>query len=153
MVTESQAEADPQEHLGRDIALSDSDDVRLSSVGDADDFQKVNFSDNLKQALINRLRTGKGELPLHPDYGSRLSEVLGTTPTNETLLLVKSFTRDALLQEPRIESIDGIKISFRDETTRKEIDIEVDLTPIKDLEPLNLVFRLFIDGFLVGGPN
>jgi len=150
MVTQAQADLDPREHLGRDISLDNVDDVKI---GRSDDFQLITFDDNLKQAMINRLRTAIGEITLHPDYGSQLHEVLGTNPTDDTLLLVRSHVRAALLQEPRIETIDDINVFFRDNDLRTDVDVEVSVTPIQELETLNLVFRLFFEGTLVGGPN
>lgn len=149
MVTEAQAELDPREHLGRDIALTETSDMKINT---SDDFALIKWQNNLKQAMLNVLRTARGELVLHPDYGSRLHEVLGTNPNDETLIIVKSHVREALLQEPRIDTIDEIKVSFRDEL-KKEIDVEVTVTPIYDLNQLNMVFRLFIQGTIVGGPN
>ena len=150
MVTQAQAEADPREYLGRDIALTSSGDVRI---GVKDDFALIMWEDNLKQAIINRLRTGKGELILHPDYGSHLPELLGTVPTEETLLLAKAYVKEALLQEPRISEIRSIYVYFPDNTLRQQVDVEITVVPLYATEPLSMIFRLFFTGTLQGGPN
>jgi len=143
MVTQAEALENPEENLGRDIALDDTSDLKI---GASDDYQLITTQDNLKQAMINRLRTAKGELQLNPNYGSRLHEVLGTNPTEDTLVLVKAHTREALLQEPRIETINSIAVTFRDNQLKQEIDVEVNVTPIEINEPLNLLY--FLELFL-----
>jgi phage baseplate assembly protein W len=140
MVTLQEAEANPQEFLGRDIALNLEGDLKISS---SDDYQQISFYDNLKQAMQLRLSTAKGTLPLHPDYGSRLHELLGEVPTPDLLSLAKAHTFDALLQEPRIEEITSLKVSYRD-SLKNVIDIQIQVKPIKDLNTLNMVYSTFI---------
>jgi len=142
MVTLEEAEENPEEYLGRDIMLSETDDVRISS---RDDFAKIISYDNLKQAIIDRLKTAQGELTLHANYGSRLHELIGQNGNDYILSLAKMYTKEALLQEPRIEEDGILKISpsFRD-VLKTIIDIEIEVQPITELEELNLVFSLFI---------
>jgi len=144
-----QAEANKLEYLGRDIALDETDDV---AIGIMDDFRITKWYDNLKQSMINRLRTAKGEIALNPDYGSRLGEIIGTNPNDETLLLAKAYTKEALLQEPRIQEILIVSARYPD-VIKNVIEVSVRVMPIKVTEPLNMVFRLFIEGTIVGGPN
>ena len=146
MVTQAEADENPEEHLGRDIALDSTDDLKISA---SDDYQLITFEDNLRQAMLNRLRTAVGELKLNPNYGSKLHELLGTNPTDETLILARAHVRETLLQEPRIEEIISITAQFRDLSIKNEIDINVTVQPIKDLAELNMVFRLFFEGTLV----
>ncbi len=69
------------------------------------DFDVVRGRANLEQAIILRLLTPLGELaPLgHPEYGSRLHELVGRPNTETTRNLVKLFILEALQREPRIE--------------------------------------------------
>lgn len=69
------------------------------------DLATIAGRDNLAQAIIMRLLTPRGELaPLgHPEYGSRLHELVGRENTETTRNLVKLFTLEALQHEPRIE--------------------------------------------------
>ena len=53
--------------LGIDIMVNhiDDNDVKISP---QNDFRVVSYRDNLKQAVLSRLKTARGELTLHPEY-------------------------------------------------------------------------------------
>jgi phage baseplate assembly protein W len=141
MVTAEQAAANPSEYLGRDIILDvETGDLRINS---RDDLQQVRYDDNLKQAIRLRLATAKGSLALHAEYGSRLHELLGVTPSPDVLLLARAHVKDALLQEPRIDRIIKLKAAYRD-SLKNIIDIQLEVQPIEDLDPLNMVYSTFI---------
>lgn len=82
-----------------DIELSESGDMNITS-----------GNDNLGQSIVNRLLTRQGELAWlgHPDYGSRLHELIGEP--NGVLVRAKAelYIRESLLQESRIEEVTGI---------------------------------------------
>ena len=141
MVSKSYAQLHPEENLGRDIYLTPDADLKINS---KDDLSQIRYYDNLTQAIINRLRTSFGELELHPDYGCRLNELIGTNPNDLTLSLAEMHTREALLQEPRIDEIISIVPTFREGTTDTVIDIDVVVKPIMQLETLNLIYSVFI---------
>jgi len=141
MVTKTEADLNPIEYLGRDIYLNPGSDIVINS---KDDLTQVRYYNNLQQAIVNRLRTGIGELPLHPNYGCRLHELIGTNPTQLTLSIAQLHIRESLLQEPRIETIDSINPVFREGTNNQVIDVDITVTPIKGLETLNLVYSVFI---------
>ena len=69
------------------------------------DFDVTSGRNNLAQAIIVRLLTPRGELAAlgHPEYGSRLHELIGRENTDTTRNLVKLFILEALQLEPRIE--------------------------------------------------
>jgi phage baseplate assembly protein W len=71
------------------------------------DLRTIEGRDNLAQAVIVRLLTPRGELaPLaHPDYGSRLHELIGRQNTETTRNLVKLHVLESLAAEPRIEEV------------------------------------------------
>jgi phage baseplate assembly protein W len=60
---------------------------------------------NLAQALILRLLTPRGALAAlgHPDYGSRLWELIGRRKTEELRNLCRAFVLETVAQEPRVE--------------------------------------------------
>ena len=62
---------------------------------------------NLEQAVIVRLLTPRGELSelAHPEYGSRLHELVGRQNTATTRNLVRLFILESLQAEPRIEEV------------------------------------------------
>ncbi len=111
------------------------------------DLERLSGVDNLKQALLLRFLTPVGELALlgHPNYGSRLFELIGerNTPTNRNR--AKMFVLQALAQEPRVAEVLRVDvISGRADPTR--IDIAVNLRAIDTDTPLNLVFPFFLEG-------
>lgn len=76
------------------------------------DLGLVEGRDNLGQAVIIRLLTPRGELAAlgHPEYGSRLHEVIGQQNTATTRNLIKLYILESLQQEPRIESVVGVTV-------------------------------------------
>lgn len=141
MVTQAQAALNPVEYLGRDIYLDPDSDLVINSKAD---LSQVRYYDNLTQAIVNRLRTGIGELPLHPNYGCRLHELIGTNPNELTLSVAQLHIRESLLQEPRIEEIENINPTFREGSLNQIIDIDISVKPIKGLETLNMVYSVFL---------
>jgi phage baseplate assembly protein W len=71
------------------------------------DLSLVAGRDNLGQAVIVRLLTPRGELEslAHPDYGSRLHELIGRQNTETTRNLAKLHILESLAAEPRIEEV------------------------------------------------
>lgn len=133
-----------EERLGKDVFINypDDDDLKISSTSD---LTAVTGRMNLTQAIVNRLRTAPGELTLHPDYGCRLVLLIGTVPNEFTLNLAKQHIREALLQEPRVKTIDSIKTSFSD-SSKKVMECEIEVTPIDSEQPLNIIYPFFMTG-------
>ena len=132
------------QRLGSDILLdyNDTDDIQISS---RSDLKLVIGRNNLRQAIINRIRTQVGELSLHPNYGCRLPSLIGQNPTPYTLTLAKQYIREALLQEPRVESIVDIKVYYLD-ALKTTLQLEITVLPSTSAEPLNIVYPYFITG-------
>jgi len=133
-----------EQRLGIDILLNvvSTDDTEI---GANNDFKQAIGTSNLNQAIINRIRTIRGELTLHPDYGSRLPNLIGTIPNEFTLGLARQHVREALLQEPRIDTIDSISVTYTD-SSMKVLSIDIIVTPINSEEPLNIVFPFGLTG-------
>jgi phage baseplate assembly protein W len=99
------------------------------------DYETVDGKDNLAQAIVMRLLTPRGELTElgHPEYGSRLHELLGS-PNSETRRgLAKLFVLEALAQEPRIAKVVDVTVTPHDERNderRHLVDIVVRVQPI-----------------------
>jgi len=72
----------------------------------ATDLDVVSGRENLAQALILRLLTPRGSLAAlgHPDYGSRLHELIGRPKTSALRGLCRAFVLEAVAQEPRVEN-------------------------------------------------
>jgi phage baseplate assembly protein W len=111
------------------------------------DLETLDGADNLKQALLLRFLTQAGELAAlgHPDYGSRLYELIGERNTETNRNRAKLFVLQALAAEPRVKEVRSVRVTQgRDDRTR--IDIDVSLVAIDSDTPLNLVFPFFLEG-------
>jgi hypothetical protein len=81
------------------------------------------------QALLNRLRVYRGELPLHPDFGNALAAtVVGTKANDPTLVVSKVNTelRDVMQADDRFLSAQNIVATVDpDNPTRTGVAIEL----------------------------
>lgn len=112
------------------------------------DLQTVAADDNLKQALLLRFLTRRGELePLgHPTYGSRLFDLVGERNTLGNRNRAKLYVLEALAMEPRVAEVLSVTVETNP-AERTRIDINVRLRPIHTDTVLNLVFPFFLEGF------
>ena len=87
--------------------------------------------DNLGQAILMRLLTPKGELAAlaHPEYGSRLFELIGRQNTATTRNLAKIYILDSLQLEPRIQKITQLTVEPA-QGARDRIDIQLAVLPV-----------------------
>lgn len=71
----------------------------------AADLAAVTGRENLAQALVLRLLTARGTLAAlgHPDYGSRLGELVGEPKTEAQRSRCRAFVLECVAQEPRVE--------------------------------------------------
>ena len=95
------------------------------------DYETIDGRDNLGQAVVMRLLTPLGELAElgHPEYGSRLNELLGS-PNSETRRgLAKLFVLEALAQEPRIAKVEEVTVTPAVEE-RDLVDILIRVQPV-----------------------
>jgi phage baseplate assembly protein W len=103
--------------------------------------------DNLVQALFLRFLTPAGELAIlgHPDYGSRLHELIGELNTETNRNRAKLYVLQALAAEPRVQKVLSVKVT-QSKRDRTQMDIDVSLLAINSDTPLNLVFPFFLEG-------
>jgi phage gp46-like protein len=111
------------------------------------DLETLTADDNLKQALLLRFLTRRGELePLgHPTYGSRLFDLLGERNTLTNRNRAKLYVLEALAMEPRVAEVLRVSVETN-RAERSQIDITVSVRPIYADTPLNLVFPFFLEG-------
>lgn len=104
-------------------------------------------TDNLVQALFLRFLTPAGELAIlgHPDYGSRLHELIGQLNTETNRNRAKLYVLQALAAEPRVQKVLSVNVT-QSKRDRTQMDIDVSLLAIGSDTPLNLVFPLFLEG-------
>lgn len=102
---------------------------------------------NLQQALLLRFLTPLGELAQlgHPDYGSRLSELIGELNNETTRNRAKMYVLLALAGEPRVQKVLDVTVT-QNVAARDEMDINVSLKAIDSDTPLNLIFPFFLAG-------
>ncbi len=126
---------------GRDLSTSPRQETGK------EDLETLTGADNLKQALLLRFLTPVGEMAVlgHPNYGSRLFELIGELNNQTNRNRAKMYVLQALSQEPRVAEVLRVNVT----TTRgkpSQINIDVTLRAIRDSTILNLVFPFFLDG-------
>jgi phage baseplate assembly protein W len=103
------------------------------------DFATVGGRDDLGQAVVLRLLTPLGELaPLgHPDYGSRLGDLVGRENTAATRNLAKLFILEALARERRIAKV--LSVDVTPAVGRRDVvDVEIAVQPAAASAPFTL---------------
>jgi phage baseplate assembly protein W len=128
-------------HLGQDLLLvpffqaADGDQLDLATDpggnvtrNDSVDFARAVGPGALRQALVLRLLTPLGSLSAlaHPDYGSRLGELIGEISTPFTRARARAFVLEALAKERRVKEVLAIDVRSADGATdRLLIDVRV----------------------------
>lgn len=95
------------------------------------DFVPREGLENLAQAVILRLLTPRGELAAlgHPEYGSRVHELIGHENTKTQRNLLKLFVLEAMKLEPRVEKV----VELRVETSpgaKSTVDVLLRVKPV-----------------------
>lgn len=111
------------------------------------DLERVTGVPNLQQALLLRFLTPAGELADlgHPDYGSRLDELIGEPNTPATRGRAKVYALQALAAEPRVSEVRSVTVTTSP-LGRNRIDIRADLVAVDAATPISLVFPFFLEG-------
>ena len=115
----------------------------LALAGEPIDLAAISGRENLGQAIVLRLLTARGSLsPLgHPEYGSRLIELIGRTNNDTTKNLARLYTIEAIAQERRAISLLDLAVETapgRPDT----IQIRFSIVPIDDTNPLALTLEV-----------
>lgn len=140
-----------EELLGKDLKLSFEAapeyvglgaDLLVSRKGD---LETVSGRESLGQALLHRLLTRRGELGDigHPDYGSRLHELIGEPNNERTRELVRLYARECISQEPRVKDIVSLTATVSSDPHVVVLDVTV--LPIKSSVPMNVVFPFYLE--------
>jgi len=134
-------QAQDDRHRGSDLQLRKRPETQLK------DLQILSDVGNLQQALLLRFLTPLGELAQlgHPDYGSRLFELIGELNNDTNRNRAKLFVLLALAGEPRVEQVLDVIVA-QNAALRDAIDISISVKAIDSDTPVNLVFPFFIDG-------
>lgn len=96
-----------------DLAVRPGGEGGLPQGGEVRDLKAVTGRDNLAQALTLRLLTPLGSLSVlgHPDYGSRLTELIGQLGNVTTRNLARLYTIQALRQERRVAEVLDLSVT------------------------------------------
>jgi len=110
------------------------------------DLQTVSGRENLGQAILHRLLTRKGELRDlgHPDYGSRLHELIGEPNNERTRELVRLYVKECISQEPRVQDIKSLTVSVQKDNPHVVL-LDLTVLPIKSNVPMNVVFPFYLE--------
>ena len=81
----------------------------------------------------------------HPNYGSRLSELIGELNSQTNRNRAKMFVLQALAQEPRVAEVLRVDVTAA-RSNPNQINIDVTLRATREGTILNLVFPFFLDG-------
>lgn len=132
--------------LGRDLKLADEELGSDLALGPTGDLEMIGDEYNLSQAIINSLRTRRGELSDlgHPNYGSRLYELIGEPNNERTRNLARMYASECIVREPRVQEIVDITVNTpKDDPYR--IDLDIAVLPIGSSTPLNIVFPFYLE--------
>jgi phage baseplate assembly protein W len=104
-----------------------------------DDFAISRGRENLGQAALMRLLTPRGELAAlgHPDYGSRLHELVGRPNGETTRNLLKLHILESLQQEPRIAQINSVTVTPTP-GTRDRVDVLIQVQPVGETRAVSI---------------
>lgn len=117
--------------------------LRTGLSRDIRDLGVIDGRANLAQALILRLVTPQGALAAlgHPQYGSRLGELIGNENNERAHNLARMFTLQALAQEPRLSQILGLTVGTPAQAP-DTIRIGFSVVPKDDDQPLSLTLEV-----------
>jgi phage baseplate assembly protein W len=115
----------------------------LPRTGGTQDTGAVQGRANLAQALVLRLLTRQGALAElgHPDYGSRLMELIGGLNNVSNRNLARLFTIEAIKQEPRVRALLDLSVVTM-AGSPSNIRIAFSVLPVNDEDPLNLALEV-----------
>lgn len=129
-----------EEIYGKDIKLINFD-IQFSQ---NQDFAVIEGRNNLLQAIISRLLTAKGEY-IETNYGSEIRKILSLGNLELVKTRLNGYIVEALKQEPRVDKIEKIDITFSG-TNSNIANINLTILPIYSNVPMNLIYPLFIGG-------
>lgn len=133
----------------RQLSQTTTDRNRVDLSRDQRDLGVVTGRSNLAQALLNRLHTRQGELAAlgHPDYGSRLYQLIGELNNSRTRMLSELYIRECLTQESRISEV--VSVEFESPSRgiyRAMLTVIVIVQPVGNEPPLTLDLSLNLGG-------
>lgn len=71
----------------------------------------IGGKDNLSAALIRRIRTPRGRIPWHPQYGSGIPPLVGSALTLESAALLRQEATLCLKSDPRVLGLASVRLA------------------------------------------
>jgi phage baseplate assembly protein W len=147
----------PESHLGTDLRLLENLQAQQGRNRGSDllveddeprDLVTVAGHENLVQGLLLRFLTPLGELTLlgHPDYGSRLYELIGELNNETNRRRARMYVLQMLAAEPRVAAVRDLQVVQAPAPDRTTVLIRMALDVIGSDTPLNLVFPFSLEG-------
>lgn len=128
----------PRDLYGVDFAFDVEGDLVVSPSGQV---LTVAGADNVKEAVIRRIGTALGESCRHPDYGSRLPDLVGEENDDVTWAKAVRTVKQALSLEPRVGQIADVYVKAID---GNRFDVLAFYKLIDDDTPRNIVFPFYV---------
>ena len=128
----------PRDLYGIDFAFGASGDLVLSPSGQV---LTIAGSDNVKEAIVRRVATALGESYRHPDYGSKLPDLVGEENDDVTWAKAVRTVKQALALEPRVGEISDVYVRAFD---GNRFDVLAFFKFIDSNVPLNIVFPFYV---------
>jgi phage baseplate assembly protein W len=97
-------------HLGVGLAESSTNRTMLFDITN-DLALTSNPLENFANAIWRRLMTPLAFYPEYPEYGSQLNLLIGMPFVPETISLAEIYVTQALAKEPRVESIENVRVN------------------------------------------
>lgn len=104
------------------------------------DIRSVSGIENIVQAINNRLVTERGELPLHPEYGTNMADIIGSANSDHVHKLVELEIYEALSYEDRIQNVEIVNIDVQGTS----VMIDIRFQPVNSGREVLNTFQLSI---------
>lgn len=127
-----QASFTTEEAIAVDLLLDLSGDLLFNG----DDVELVSGEDNLRQAIINRIRTATDDITASPRYGLG-ANLIGAKLTEQVSAYMIASIREQIIQDPRVLDVRDITL----ERNSSAVDISMSVYCINDIE-INLLAPL-----------
>jgi len=129
---------------GNDLALAKRT-IAGAGVAEVVDLDVVSGAENLEQAVLLRFTTRQGELTDlgHPEYGSRLWQLIGELNDQTNRNRAKLYALEALAGEPRVSEVLTIDVRTSP-ANHDQIDLAISVRVIDRPTPLDLVFGIAV---------
>lgn len=105
--------------------------INLETMGELDDntegdLKLIQGIANLKQAITMRLMTNKGDLVLHPDYGSDINKLIGKKKTVRVLTKLRLEIEKQIRSDFRVKDVSNISVV----SINNGVTVDCVITPI-----------------------